>query len=80
METTFSGYSWPKHLPYYTEPKHTQFVYDMLEAGLFPWHYSSRKGYNGPAVDTNKISKVLIHTRVHSIWDSFGKVFIVYPK
>jgi len=64
----------------YTDPNHRQFVEDMLDVGLEPYHYHGRWHYKGPAVDVDEISDAMAPTSVRCNWDGMGRGYVVYPK
>jgi len=63
----------------YTEPRFKQFVEDMIEAGLEPYHYHGRGWYKGPAVDVDYIGDAMAKTEVRCIHDGMGLGYVVYP-
>lgn len=64
----------------YNNAMYVQFVEDMEDAGLTPWHYRGRYYYEGPAVDVDDLQDALSETKVPCQWDSMGLGYVVYPK
>lgn len=66
----------------YTDERYIQFVKDMIEAGLEPFHYEGRFFYSGPAVTTNEEfdrQAVYRATKVHLRTDNMGLEYVMYP-
>ena len=64
----------------YQKPNYIQFVEDMEDAGLTPWHYCGRFFFEGPAVDVDDLQDALSETKVPCQWDNMGLGWVVYPK
>lgn len=64
----------------YEQDSYNQFVRDMVDAGLEPYHYRGRNFYSGPAVNVDDIQDALRHTGVKCQWDNMGLGFVVYPR
>jgi hypothetical protein len=65
---------------HYTEPDCAQFVADMLDTGLLPFHYRGRFFWEGPAVAVDDLQDALGATKVRCQWDGFGLGWVVYPR
>ena len=64
----------------YDSPDHVQFIEDLAEAGLEPYHYRGRWYWEGPAVDVDDLQDALGATKVRCQWDHMGRGFVVYPQ
>ena len=64
----------------YQEKDLNQFVKDMIEAGLEPYHYHGRYFWQGPAVNVDNLQEALSNTKVSCQWDNMGLGFVAYPK
>jgi hypothetical protein len=64
----------------YDNPNHRQFVEDMQNAGLEPYHYRGRFFYEGPAVTVDDLQQGLGATLVKCQWDQMGRGWVVYPR
>lgn len=58
---------------------HNQFVRDMLDADLEPYHYRGRFYYEGPAVNVDDLQEAIRATKVNVQWDNMGLGWVVYP-
>ena len=64
----------------YKQAEYSQFVGDMLDAGLEPYHYRGRCYYEGPAVDVDKVGDAMSKTSVKCSFDGMGLGYVVYPE
>ena len=64
----------------YNNAMYVQFVEDMEDARLTPWHYHGRFFYQGPAVEVDNLQDALSETKVPCQWDNMGLGYVVYPK
>jgi hypothetical protein len=64
----------------YEQARYNQFVRDMIDAGLEPYHYRGRFFYEGPAVNVDGLQDAHRHTDVPCQSDNMGLGYVVYPK
>lgn len=61
-------------------PTHRQFAIQCSREGFKVREYRGRNFYEGPAVVTDDIQKVIRITTMDCLWDGMGKEYVVYPK